>query len=282
MSVTLELDEQTLSCLPLGPGERERHMQIELACRYYANSWLTLGQAARMAKLDCFAFGVALAERGIPRQYGLTEAQEDPPMRVVSNTSPLSNLAIVGRLDFLQCRYGVVQVPPAVAKELAALSHPDRRQRIALALEDGWLQITSTPSVLVLPFAFDPGETEATGLAHQIKADVLLMDERRGAKQHASQGWSSLARWGNSSMPNMPVGFPMCGTKSTDCASRLDSSWMRASSDSFSRKSASNRPLGLRLPHKKVAPNDSWFIEFVSSEESHDFNHIGEAGVAFP
>ena len=77
MSITLDLDEQALSSLPLQPGERERHMQIELACRYYANGWLSLGQAARMAKLDQFAFGVALGERGIPRQYGLTEAQED-------------------------------------------------------------------------------------------------------------------------------------------------------------------------------------------------------------
>ena len=30
-----------------------------------------------MAALDCYAFGVALAERGIPRQYGMTEALED-------------------------------------------------------------------------------------------------------------------------------------------------------------------------------------------------------------
>jgi len=34
-------------------------MQIELACRYYAKGWLSLGQAARMAKLDRYAFGVA-------------------------------------------------------------------------------------------------------------------------------------------------------------------------------------------------------------------------------
>jgi predicted HTH domain antitoxin len=27
--------------------------------------------------LDHYAFGVELGERGIPRQYGLTEAQED-------------------------------------------------------------------------------------------------------------------------------------------------------------------------------------------------------------
>lgn len=77
MSITLEFDDETLASLPLGPGERERLMQIELACRFYANGWLSLGQAARMANLDQYAFGVALAERGIPRQYGLTEAQED-------------------------------------------------------------------------------------------------------------------------------------------------------------------------------------------------------------
>lgn len=45
MSITLDFDEQALNSLPLGPGERERHMQIELACRYYANAWITLGQA---------------------------------------------------------------------------------------------------------------------------------------------------------------------------------------------------------------------------------------------
>ena len=77
MSITLDLDEDALACLPLGPGERERHMQIELACRYYANDWLTLGQAAKLAGLDQFSMGVALGERGIPRNYGLTEALED-------------------------------------------------------------------------------------------------------------------------------------------------------------------------------------------------------------
>lgn len=42
-------------------------------------------------------------------------------MRVVSNTSPLSNLAIIGRLDLLKQRYSTVRVPPAVSRELAAL-----------------------------------------------------------------------------------------------------------------------------------------------------------------
>lgn len=77
MSITLDFDDQALASLPFGPGERERHMQIELACRFYANGWLSLGQGVRMAQLDHYAFGVALAERGIPRQYSPEDLDAD-------------------------------------------------------------------------------------------------------------------------------------------------------------------------------------------------------------
>ncbi|MBI4026485.1 MAG: UPF0175 family protein [Verrucomicrobia bacterium] len=77
MSIILDIDEQVLASLPLQPGERERLMQIEPACRFYANGWLSLGQGARMAGLDRYAFGVALAERNIPRQYDLDDLSAD-------------------------------------------------------------------------------------------------------------------------------------------------------------------------------------------------------------
>ncbi|SKA96473.1 Uncharacterised protein family (UPF0175) [Prosthecobacter debontii] len=90
MSITLEVDDAVLQQLPLGPGERERHMQIELAARYYARGWLSLGRAAAMAGLDHFAFGCELAERGIPRNYDLTAAVEDiSDARGQSNRSSL-------------------------------------------------------------------------------------------------------------------------------------------------------------------------------------------------
>ena len=103
-------------------------------------------------------------------------------MRVVSNTSPISNLAIVGRLDLLQRRYGVVRIPPAVVQELAALSHLAGSQRIKAALSDGWLIVEqpNPASALPMPFPLDAGETSAIALASQIKADVLLIDERPG------------------------------------------------------------------------------------------------------
>lgn len=77
MSITLDLDDQALASLPLRSGELERCMQIELACRFYAKGWLSLGQAARLAKLDRFALGVELGERGIARQYGLDDLEAD-------------------------------------------------------------------------------------------------------------------------------------------------------------------------------------------------------------
>jgi predicted nucleic acid-binding protein len=109
-------------------------------------------------------------------------------MRVVSDTSPISNLAIIGRLDLLKRRYGLVRIPSAVAAELSALSHPAAKARITAALAEGWLVAEKAPSSSPqLPFPLDAGETEAIGLALAIQADVLLMDERRGreaARRH--------------------------------------------------------------------------------------------------
>lgn len=102
-------------------------------------------------------------------------------MRVVSNTSPLSNLAIIGRLDLLKQRYGVVRIPPAVAAELSRLSHVAGKARITAALTEGWLIVENPPANLpTLTVPLDPGEHEAIALALATRADVLLIDEKRG------------------------------------------------------------------------------------------------------
>ena len=110
-------------------------------------------------------------------------------MRVVSNTSPVSNLAIIGRLDLLKRRYGTVRIPPAVAVELSALSHPAAKDRITAALAEGWLVTETVPPCSPhLPFPLDAGETEAIGLAMATRADVLLMDEKRGREAARRNG----------------------------------------------------------------------------------------------
>lgn len=111
-------------------------------------------------------------------------------MRVVSNTSPIANLAVIGRLELLRRRYASVQIPSAVARELAALSHPSAAQAIRTALAERWLIVAPLlePSVAVFSPPLDPGETEAILLAVQLQADVLLMDEKLGRAAARQRG----------------------------------------------------------------------------------------------
>ena len=51
-------------------------------------------------------------------------------MLAVSNTSPIANLACIGRLQFLHEQFGEVWIPPAVERELANV--PDGAVRKAI------------------------------------------------------------------------------------------------------------------------------------------------------
>ena len=104
-------------------------------------------------------------------------------MRAVSNTSPISNLAIIGRLELLRQRYEHVAVPPAVAGELRNLTHPAARETIEAAIQDGWMAVEAVPASSVLRElrrTLDAGEAEAIALAAATATDVLLIDERLG------------------------------------------------------------------------------------------------------
>ena len=109
-------------------------------------------------------------------------------MRVVSDTSPVSNLAIIGRLDLLRRLYGEVIIPPAVAEELARLYHAEGRAAVSAALDAGWLKIAvpATPPSPILQL--DAGETESIALALTEPGTLLLMDETEGRAAARSRG----------------------------------------------------------------------------------------------
>src|ERR1017187_2984465 len=62
-------------------------------------------------------------------------------MVVVSNPPPLSNLAIIGRLDLLREQLGSVTIPPGVRIELSRHPIPDARELLERAPEDRWLLV---------------------------------------------------------------------------------------------------------------------------------------------
>ena len=92
-------------------------------------------------------------------------------MLAVSNTSPLSNLASIGRLDL-----------SAVAQELAAHPDPNAIAVIDSALRQ-WIRVVptqDTPLYRMLRRQVDPGEAEAIALAADLKADIVIIDEQEG------------------------------------------------------------------------------------------------------
>ncbi len=110
-------------------------------------------------------------------------------MIIVSDTSPISNLILIERLDILQKLFSDVIVPPAVDSEIRALKELGKNIREYETAE--WIRV-SEPSnqqkVNSLKIKLDEGEAQAIALALELKCDLLLMDERIGTRIAREQG----------------------------------------------------------------------------------------------
>ncbi len=102
-------------------------------------------------------------------------------MPVVSNTSPILNLAIVDRLKLLHQQFGQIQIPAVVLEELKVDEERPGSQSIQAAIADGWIKVQSVDNqtfVQLLRQTLDGGEAEAIALALELKAEWVLLDER--------------------------------------------------------------------------------------------------------
>jgi predicted nucleic acid-binding protein len=100
---------------------------------------------------------------------------------VVSNTSPLTNLAAIGQFELLYRLFGSVNVASAVIDELAYddISWPG----LAEAKNAAWIRVqtvTSRQLVDALRIDLDRGEAETIVLGLELGADLVLLDERAG------------------------------------------------------------------------------------------------------
>jgi uncharacterized protein len=105
---------------------------------------------------------------------------------VVSDTSPLSSLAIVGQLSLLQQLYGKVIIPTAVASELANTEPED--SRVTAVLSSTWIETQSVTNRTLVEMLqnegkLDLGESEAIALSVELNVDELLIDERLGRRE---------------------------------------------------------------------------------------------------
>ena len=110
-------------------------------------------------------------------------------MIVVSDTSPISNLAAIGQLVIFQQLYSEVIIPTAVYQELLDSGVEDPAVLAIQTLD--WIQVCPVTNAVLfqsLQASLDAGEAEAIVLAVELAADRLLMDERRGRQQAMQAG----------------------------------------------------------------------------------------------
>jgi predicted nucleic acid-binding protein len=117
-------------------------------------------------------------------------------MIVVADTSPLNYFLQIGCESVLPAIYQRVLVPPAVLKELA---HPDAPKVVAkwLVHLPDWIEVRrmiSPPDTALADL--DPGEREAIQLAQEQRADLLLIDERRGRLEAKRRGLATTGTLG--------------------------------------------------------------------------------------
>jgi predicted nucleic acid-binding protein len=110
---------------------------------------------------------------------------------VVSDTSALSNLALVKHLWLLEAIYRTVIIPEVVASELIAASN----STISAIPKLSWIQTQSLANAqlanqLQRERGLDAGEANAIALALELQADDLLIDERLGRQEALRLGLS--------------------------------------------------------------------------------------------
>ncbi|MGH9840115.1 MAG: DUF3368 domain-containing protein [Blastocatellia bacterium] len=101
-------------------------------------------------------------------------------MIVVSNTSPISNLALINHLHLLQHLYGQIFIPTGVQAEL--MKEPSVAANVAASFNTFITPVIvkNQPLLQSLLVSLDRGEAEAIALTKELSGDLLLIDERLG------------------------------------------------------------------------------------------------------
>ena len=103
-------------------------------------------------------------------------------MIVVSNTTPLIGLSSINRFELLRQVFGTIHIPQEVYAEavIRGREQGEAKREIPTA---NWIkvhQVENKLAVTRLSVDLDLGKAETIVLAQQLKADWVLMDERKG------------------------------------------------------------------------------------------------------
>ncbi len=117
-------------------------------------------------------------------------------MLVVADTSAINYLILIQQELLLPTLYTRIIVPSAVLRELQDPETP-ASVRAWVAYPPAWFEVQAPPplALSVLP-TLGAGEREAIGLAEDVRADLLLIDERDGRRAARRRGLSVIGTLG--------------------------------------------------------------------------------------
>ena len=109
-------------------------------------------------------------------------------MIIVSNTSPINYLILIGHINLLPELFQQIIVPQEVYSELSDVFAPSSVQTWIAAPPD-WLKIqpVSQPTDVLVEL-LDPGERAAILLAQELNADLLLLDDMKARRTATEKG----------------------------------------------------------------------------------------------
>ncbi|HEX3127256.1 MAG TPA: DUF3368 domain-containing protein [Thermoanaerobaculia bacterium] len=114
-------------------------------------------------------------------------------MIVVSNTSPITSLAAIGHFDLLRVLFGQIHIAQGVWHEL---NQGGRRHPGSHEVENAsWVdrhEVENRTLVTILRRDLDRGEAETLALAVELKAVLVLLDEKEGRHAASRLGLSPL------------------------------------------------------------------------------------------
>lgn len=111
-------------------------------------------------------------------------------MIVISNTSPINYLILIGHIDLLPELFKQIIIPQVVCRELSDSVAPLAVQTW-IATPPEWLKIQPVNQASdAIVDLLDPGERAAILLAQELNADLLLLDDMKARRTSIDRGFA--------------------------------------------------------------------------------------------
>jgi predicted nucleic acid-binding protein len=104
-------------------------------------------------------------------------------MIIISDTSPINYLILIGEVDILEKLFGRVIIPQAVFNEVRREKTPPE-VKAWISTAPAWLEVRQADLTWFTPTKkIGDGEREAIALAKELSADAILIDDRDGSAE---------------------------------------------------------------------------------------------------